>query len=122
MYEIERAFKLVEEDSYENGCIPDTAKSWTLHTRFSSTTVRGLLNEICKLHGADVNDVELNSCGEDGRIDVAVMEDAYGNRATERDLDVWKEGRRKLYSCIYTYYIHKVEREVVRLVLEEEIK
>jgi len=115
MFESGKALKFVEEDNYENGCNPDTAQGWTVDIKFKAETIEELIKQITEFYGVEEEDIEINSCDEDGRIDINIMENSEGYKATEREIEAWKQGLKKLYSAIYTYNIEKVTRESIKI-------
>jgi len=114
-YETRSALKFAEEDIYKEGCIPETATSFEVDVKFSSDSVAGVLDKIKKCYDVLDNDIILNSCDEEGRIDVCILEDGNSYKATPADIKEWKKGKKVLYSAIYSYQIEKVTRESVIL-------
>ena len=107
--------KLSEEDIYQDGCQPNTGGFTTGTELFKADTLDGLLNELISFVGASHEDVQLNSCEEFGRVDISIMENADGARATKREIELWKEAEIQLWDCIYTFTVEKIQAETVNL-------
>ena len=107
--------KLSEEDIYQDGCQPNTGGFTTGYTLFKADTLDGLLNELMAFVGANRDDIELNSCEEAGRVDISIMENADGARATKREIELWKDAEIRLWDCIYTFTVEKIQAEIVNL-------
>ena len=107
--------KLSEEDIYKDGCQPNTGGFTTGYTLFKADTLDGLLNELISFVGANHEDVQLNSCEEVGRVDISIMENADGARATKQEIELWKEADIQLWDCIYTFTVEKIQAEAVNL-------
>lgn len=116
MFESGKALKFIEEDNYENGCNPETSQSYTVEIEFKAETIPELLNQITEYYGVDIKDIEINSCGENGRIDIGIMEDQDSNKASKKDLELFKQGRKRLWYSVYTYYIEEVTREAIEII------
>ncbi|WP_405101507.1 hypothetical protein [Oceanobacillus sp. FSL H7-0719] len=109
MFRINDGIKFVEEDDYLKGCLPETGFSMEMSISFNGELKEDLLNKLMSFHGVDNDSLEINACGERGRVDVHVMEDENSYNVSESDLKEWKAGKKKLYSAIYTYYIYSQE-------------
>jgi hypothetical protein len=102
--------KFAEIDDYENGCLPETAINFRIDVKFKADTVDDLLEDIKNYFGVDDDAIELNSCDEIGRIDIATLENADGYNANESEIELWKQGKIELWACTYTYYVDEVKR------------
>jgi hypothetical protein len=107
--------KFYEEDIYNEGCIPHTGGIIDGNELFKADTLDGLLNELIAFTGANYEDIQLNSCDEVGRVDISIMENADGARATKREIELWKEAEIQLWDCIYTFTVEKIQAETVNL-------
>jgi hypothetical protein len=115
-YECNGWFKFAEQDSYEHGCDPDTAFSFANDDVFKGQTIEEVLKQIKNFLGVDDNyEVDLDACGEEGRVDISVMESEQGYPATEQDIEKWKRGELALWSSTYSFEIQEVERTPVNL-------
>lgn len=115
MFETTKITKFVEEDVYEEGCIPETGYFIEIDTVFDALTLRQLLEKILEYHEVTEENIELDACDEKGRLDVCVMEDEYGDKASEEDLKLWKQGRKRLFYVVYIYNIREIKRTIVSL-------
>ena len=115
-YEINGWFKFAEQDHWEEGCDPDTGFSFSGDDRYRSATIEDLLKQIRDFVGVpDDYEIELDSCDEDGRVDIQVLETADGYPANDRDIEKWKKGDLALWYATYSFMIERVTREPVRL-------
>ena len=116
MYEVNGWFKFAEVDDYEHGCDPDTATSWAGDDRFSGQTIDEVLQSLRDFVCVpDDYEVLLDSCEEDGRVDIQVLETEESYPATERQIEAWKKGELKLWHSTYSFEIEEVTRTPVRL-------
>ena len=109
-YRTKGYLKLSEQDEYNNGCLPDTGLKYfdSLHS-LSNNTLIETLYDIRTFLGAEKEDVLINACGEDGRVDVFVLENYNGDRASSIELGQWRKGEIKLYHCTYSFTIENCE-------------
>ena len=110
---VDGILRYVEEDSWEHGCLPNTSFSVSMDISFKGETKEDLINKIKEFFGVEDDDLELNSCGENGRIDVSVLEDFDGLKASESEIEQWQKGLIKLYSAIYTMNVYKLNEVVL---------
>ena len=104
MFTISGFHKFTEEDNYDQGCIGPSSCT-DIDYRMTSATIDNLLAQIANFGGCDVEDLELNSCDEDGRVDFGVTENENGDTATKQELAQWREGKTKLYYAVYSCYV-----------------
>lgn len=109
MYKAENFLKIAEVDDYLEGCDPDTATMSETDLGFRNETLKGLLTDIADYFGAEKEDLLLNSCEEDGRLDIQIMENNFGDVPTSTQIEQWKVGERQLWAVTYTTTIEKVE-------------
>lgn len=117
MYEVNGWYKFAEVDHPEHGCDPDSFSSWGGDDTFHASTIEAMLEQLRNFVGVD-DDYELllDSCEEDGRVDIQVMEDAEGYvRQDPRALEQWRAGELTLWAATYTFVIEEVTRKPVRL-------
>ena len=115
-YECDGWFKFSEEDNYEHGCDPDTAFSFGDNQVFKGDTIEDVLKEIRSFVGVgEAHELELDACGEEGRVDIQVLETYEGRTADEEDIERWKRGDLKLWASTYSFEIYEVTRDPVRL-------
>lgn len=106
MYHIPHFIAFTEQDIYNDGCQPDTCRSYTYEQSIDAGSEQALIDAICKHFDVEQDALKLNACGEEGRIDIARMEDSDGCKATESDIAAWKEGKKDL---LYTVYSGQLE-------------
>jgi hypothetical protein len=117
-YEYNCFEKMVEEDSYEEGCLPNTCKSFEYNVTLRGDTLQELIKEIVDHFDIRKDYILFNSCDEIGRVDIQTSEDVRGNQVEVEEwsgYDAWKQGTRKLYACTYFGNIHLVSKELVDL-------
>ena len=114
-YETSKGLKFVEEDKFKEGGLPDTAQSWEVDITFQADTVKELMIKIMEYFDVPKEYLELNSCEENGRIDIALLEDRESYKATEDQRRLWKSGRLKLYYAVYSFQVSKTTKEEVIL-------
>lgn len=107
--------KFSEEDIYSDGCQPNTGSMYGGEEAWKAGTIEELIEQLLSFTGGEREDIQLNSCDEVGRIDISVMEDENGNRATRQQIEDWKEARIKLWDCIYTFRVERIQAEDVNL-------
>lgn len=107
MYFVNGLLKFAEEDSYQSGCVVGTAFSDCINATFTGETLAALLEDLKIFTGCD--DILINSCDEQGRIDLQGYETADGGTASESDVQLWKAGKMKLYAVTYTALVYKAE-------------
>lgn len=107
MYVIEGVSKFYEQDDYNEGCLPDTGGIHDIDVAFSGYSVIECLNEFKEFVSHELTDdaVQLNACGDTGRVDIAVLENDEGYPANVLEITRWKHGKQDLYYCVYTGYM-----------------
>ena len=93
-----------EIDSYTEGCIGEGSESYFDYA-LKDATIEGLKEKIANFVGCKVSDLDLDSCGEIGRIDAGRTENANGYEANSAELAEWKAGRLTLYYAVYSCYV-----------------
>lgn len=119
--EIDSLHKWTEEDNFDEGCIPGTLQTSNVDFSGKWETVEEMLEDVTDFLCIPNNkeNYELNSCDEEGRIDFFVMENAEGLNATTKEREQWKEGKLKLWSCIYIAYVEHVTRKPAQLLTKK---
>jgi hypothetical protein len=107
--------KFYEEDVYQDGCLPHTGGIIDGREQFKAETLNGLINEILSFTDGDREGMELDACDDIGRVDISLMENADGARATKSEIECWKDGDLQLWDCIYTFRIQRVQSETLNL-------
>lgn len=103
-------YKISEIDDYNNGCTGEYNCS-NGNDSFQSETIEDLIEQLKQFTGHD--DILINSCEEDGRIDIQGMEDSNNMVASEHDLELWRKGTIDLYSVCYTFQVYKSEKYLI---------
>lgn len=120
-YQVDGWCKFGERDYYETGCDPNAYVSFADTTVWRAKTVDGLIKQLREFVGVDDDyEIELDACGEEGRVDISVMETNDSYTAREWDIELWKKGELALWATTYTFMVERVEREPVRLVEVED--
>ena len=114
-YQANGWLKFYELCTYEDGCLPHTGGLIDGKERFTSKTLQGLLDGLLSFVDGEKDCLELNSCDELGRVDISVLENADGYRATRQQIEAWKEGKLELWDAIYTFQVEKIQSKVVNL-------
>lgn len=117
MYKIDGLLKFSEEDSFEEGCLPDTAQMSEVDILWTGPTPENVINQVMGFLGVDKNSVELNACEDIGRVDFALTENADGYKLDDFPAQVkkWKAGKQKAYYVVYTGYLVHYEDNLVNL-------
>ena len=102
--------KFIELDNYRNGCNGE-CNSHSGDYEFESETIGGLIEQLKNFTGHD--DVLINACDEDGRIDIQGMEDRNNMVASDCQLEAWRSGSMDLYSVCYTFQVYKAEKYLI---------
>lgn len=99
-----------EQDDWKNGCLPGTEGASDIDYTFEGSTPTDVMQQVCDFVGCEIDDVEVNACDEDGRVDFAVTEDDDGRAFDKDDFKAWKRGELTAWYCIYTGYVEKIQR------------
>ena len=97
----------IEQDVWEQGCLPETAKLYQYNEDFSGNSLEELFDNLALHFKIDKQNISINDC-EKSIINVSVYEKARGI-ATKNDIEKWKKGDIKLWLCDYTFAIEKRE-------------
>lgn len=99
--------KTIEQDTYEEGCLPNTFQDYGYIEHFTFDTIEEAKKKLESYYGKMEVD-ELNNCLIYGR-----MENANGYEVSNTELEMWKLGERDLYYVNYYFYFKEVmEREI----------
>lgn len=116
MYEVNGWMKISEEDSFEEGCLPETEQTHWGDDRWSDEDVAKLIERLMDFAGViDKDSVALDSCEDIGRIDIFKTENGNGNEPTSDEIERWKRGECKLWYCTYSFTVEYVKRSKVCL-------
>jgi hypothetical protein len=113
-YQASGWMKFSEEDIYQDGCQPNTGGHHGGNEVFKAESLGGLVETLLGFTGADYEGIDFDSCDEAGRIDIALMEDENGSKATRYQINEWKEGKIRLWDCIYSFYVEEIKAQPVQ--------
>jgi hypothetical protein len=114
-YKTDGGLKFIEEDDYNDGCLPNTAREWDCDAAFEADSVDELISDMCEHLCCDYDALLLNSCDENGRIDIQTLENDDSCEPSAVELAAWKKGRLKLYSCTYSYRVFTDDQDDIDL-------
>ena len=97
-----------EVDKYDDGCDPDSTQMREDDSRFVGANDEEILEKIREYLGVEKDAILLNSCGENGRIDIQRMEDSEGCQPNKTQIQSWKKGRTVLYNVLYSTHVEQV--------------
>lgn len=111
-YEVSGFIKFAEEDIFADGCQPDSAATTSDSSlRWSSHDLDSLIGQLMAFVGCESSDnVIRDACDEPGRLDIQVYEGAEGTPASEAEMALWKEGKKRLWLACYSFYVESVIR------------
>ncbi len=110
-----KVYKWIEEDVYESGCIAESATDCDYKLNLKCQTIDEILTHLQNHFDCKLENMELNACGEDGRIDIQIMEDSHGNPAWDVQIAAWKSGKCRLWNAIYTVRVKQITETSVRI-------
>ena len=101
------------EDVFDRGEVGITRCAWTSSdNRIEGVfnTIEDALEEVCRANCFDYVPANCQNVGRDipeeaGRFDISVMVDADNCEATDYDIEEWKAGRKRLWSCQISVYL-----------------
>ena len=101
------------EDIFDRGEVGFTDCAWTSRDnpvigRFD--TIEDALKAVCRANYFDYVPANCHNVGRDmpeeaGRFDISVMVDADNYEATRSEIEEWKQGRKRLWSCQVSVYL-----------------
>lgn len=101
------------EDVFGQGEVGNTNFAWSseynlIRGRFN--TIEDALKSVCDANYFDYVAVNCLNFGKDipeeaGRFDISVMVDVNNCEATKYDIEEWKAGRKRLWSCVISVYL-----------------
>ena len=101
------------EDVFDRGEVGLTRCAWSSRdNRIEGVfnTIEDALEAVCEANCFDYVPAKCYNVGRDmpeeaGRFDISVMVDADNCEATEHDIEEWKAGRKRLWSCQISVYL-----------------
>ena len=115
-YEATGWLKLAEEDVFETGCEKGSSAT-SGDDRFIGKDIKEVVAKCAGFCPGNAREGDLmrDSCDEDGRLDIQVMEDADGNGASKHQKEQWRQGKCRLWLCTYVFKIERVERKPIKM-------
>lgn len=114
-YEVNGALKFYEEDVYAHGCTGKGSTTW-IDIRWQAETLSELVEKLNSFVGNDnPENVLYDACDEEGRLDIQIYETDEGCAASAHEIAEWKEGKRRLWLCDYSFKVERVERKAISL-------
>lgn len=111
----------IEEDQYENGCIPDTSRSCPTRPDVTGKTLDALLQAIADIFGVDRSSIMVDEWNTGG-ITLSRHEFITGGKATEDAIAQWKMGKRKLFLADYMFVVSETNDVDFTKMTKDEIK
>ena len=102
--------KFTEEDSWQDGCLPETGRAYSVGVGFEGATPAEVIRKVCEFVVCGPDDIERDACEETGRVDFCVTENGDGQPLTESEREEWKAGKIKAYYAVYSGFVESVER------------
>lgn len=101
------------EDVFDRGEVGLTRCAWSSRdNRIEGVfnTIEDALEAVCRANCFDYVPANCHNVGRDipeeaGRFDISVMVDINNCEATEYDIEEWKAGRKRLWSCQISVYL-----------------
>lgn len=101
------------EDIFDRGEVGKTNLAWSsrdnrIEDRFD--TIEDALEAICRANCFEYVPANCLNVGRDmpeeaGRFDISFLVDVDNCEATDHEIEEWKQGRRRLWSCIISVYL-----------------
>ena len=111
-----KLIKHIERDNFENGCLFNTARSWSIDVEIKGKDKASLISNLLEFCNCDESALAIDPCDDDpSRIDVQTTETDEGRPPTESQLAAWKSGSIDLWSVTYTAYVEDVTRRSANL-------
>lgn len=114
MYKFDHYLRKYDIESYHHGIIKEgitTARDLIME----DSDLSSLITRILKYFEVNYEEISLNACDEDGRIDIYKYLDLNGLPPTKQQIKEWEEGKINLINVIYTIRILEVFSKPVKL-------
>lgn len=117
MLEVNGCLKMSEQDDYNEGCLMETSQNSFIDYQWKARTKEEMIQQLMDFVGVTKEDdaVELDACGQQGRIDISRTENAEGFEPSKSQQDAWKRGNEKLWYVTYSFQVEEVERHAVAM-------
>lgn len=111
-----KLIKHIERDNFENGCLLNTARSWSIDVEIKGRDKASFIANLLEFCCCDESALTINPCDDDpSHIDVQTTENDEGRPPTESQLAAWKLGSIDLWAVTYTAYVEQVTRRPANL-------
>lgn len=120
MFITKYTYKFSQEYDPEGGCDPRLGMEQYLTVRLESLTIKNMIEQICQMLDVSEDDLILDACEENGRIDVQLYENKEGYKALEKDIERWKKENKRLWLCTYTFMIAETQELNIKDQMEKE--
>lgn len=107
-YQIAGIHKFAEIDSYEDGCQLEGGQDSFIDVLFLGNSIDEVIAKAQEFIGVNDDGTERNACEEQGRIDFCRTEKDNGEELTDREVDLWHEGKLRAWYCVYTGIVEEV--------------
>lgn len=115
-FEVRGWIKFGEVDNYQEGCDPATGFHHSGTDYFKANTIQEVIEKCQNFVSSDSKeDLILDSCEDIGRLDISLLENEDGYKASKQEIKQWKQRKVTLYNVIYTFNLELVTRESVSL-------
>lgn len=110
-YQIDNMLRSDQLDRYETGCDGPVTET-PLSIAITAETTDELFKRMAGSIGADekefLDQMEIDVCDDDGRVEFSRYETGSGDPATAIDVEKWKKGEKKLYYVTYMAWVEGV--------------
>ena len=112
-YKLKHIETIIEEDSYNDGCIPETTVSKGrinfFDIIFTGNNKRDIATNISMLFEHDIKseDITIDRDNESTFVRLNLLENNFGHEPTSHAIAQWKAGRIKLYNASYKWEFTK---------------
>ena len=101
-------YKNSMDDHYLNGSDNDTSNNHFIDLTITAKDQEELISNIKEY--LDFEEYQIDPCeDEPNRLNFEILECAEGSRASPLEIQLWKEGKGKLYHCNYSCYVEIVK-------------
>ena len=121
-YKLTHIDTLVEEDSYAEGCLPETGfskgRTDCFNITFTGNNRKDIINNLQKLFTQDITEIQVDTDDYATFVQVSVIENKYAEEPTQSEIDSWKRGKTNLFNVIYIWEFTKETMETAVKVID----
>lgn len=110
MFECHLCLKRIEEDTWETGCLPETAQEFQLSIPIRGASIAEVTQQIAAFTGCTEDQLEIDAAEDPGRIDAQVLETDQVDPMSAAYRTRWRNGQIKGYLATYSFYFEQVTR------------